>query len=52
MGSRDDRHRRDTRRGQELLRWVEQNYGKVAWTEGDPLDYRGHGAIILRKRFR
>jgi hypothetical protein len=38
--------------GKELLRWVEQNYDKVAWTEGDPLDYRGHGAIILRKRFR
>lgn len=38
--------------GQEVLRWVEQNYYKTARTGGDPLDYREHGAIILRKRFR
>jgi hypothetical protein len=36
--------------GQEVLHWVEQNYDKVAWTGGDPLDYREHGAIILRKQ--
>jgi hypothetical protein len=35
--------------GQEVLHWVEQNYEKAARTGGDPLDYREHGAIILRK---
>jgi hypothetical protein len=38
--------------GQDVLRWVEQNYDKAAWTGGDPLDYREHGAIILRKHTR
>lgn len=38
--------------GQEVLRWVEQNYKKAAWAGGDPLDYRERGAIILRKSSR
>jgi hypothetical protein len=35
--------------GEEILRWVEQNYKQVASIGGDPLDYRERGAIILRK---
>jgi len=38
--------------GQEVLRWVEQNYKKAAWAGGDPLDYRERGVIILRKSSR
>jgi hypothetical protein len=36
--------------GQEILNWVGQNYDKAAWTGGDPLNYREHGAVILRRR--
>jgi hypothetical protein len=35
--------------GEEILRWVEENYKKGASIGGDPLDYRQYGAWILRK---
>jgi hypothetical protein len=38
--------------GEEILRWVEQNYKQVGSIGGDPLDYRERGAIILRKYSR
>jgi hypothetical protein len=38
--------------GEEILRWVEQNYKQVASIGGDPLDYRERGAIILRNYSR
>ncbi|MEY2542729.1 MAG: hypothetical protein QOE81_190 [Verrucomicrobiota bacterium] len=38
--------------GEEVLRWVEQNYKQVASLGGDPLDYRERGAIVLRKYSR
>jgi hypothetical protein len=45
-----DRYGEQSGAGKEVLAWVEQNYEKAAWTGGDPLDYREHGAIVLRKR--
>jgi len=38
--------------GQEVMRWVEQNYKQVVSLGGDPLDYRERGAILLRKYSR
>ena len=38
--------------GQEIMRWVEQNYKQVISIGGDPLDYRERGAILLRKYSR
>ncbi len=35
--------------GEEILRWVEENYKKDASIGGDPLDYRQYGAWVLRK---
>ena len=38
--------------GEQILRWVDQNYKQVASIGGDPLDYRERGAIILRNYSR
>lgn len=35
--------------GKEILDWIDQNYKHVARFGGDPLDYREHGALLLRK---
>jgi hypothetical protein len=38
--------------GEEILKWVEQNYKQVGSIGGDPLDYRQRGAIIYRSYSR
>jgi len=36
--------------GQQILRWIGENYETAASIGGDPLDYRQRGALILRRK--
>jgi Dolichyl-phosphate-mannose-protein mannosyltransferase len=44
-----DRYGAQAGNGREILSWIERNYKRVAAIGGDPLDYREHGAVLLRK---
>jgi MFS family permease len=44
-----DRYGEQPGEGREILSWVKESYKRVAAIGGDPLDYREHGAVILRK---
>jgi hypothetical protein len=36
--------------GQQLLRWVGENYDTVIAEGGDPLDYRQRGVVLLTRK--
>jgi hypothetical protein len=44
-----DRYGEKPGSGQEILRWVGENYKQVTSIGGDPLDYRQRGAVVLRR---
>ena len=44
-----DRYGEKPGSGQEILNWIDRNYKRVAQLGGDPLDYREHGAWLLRR---
>ena len=52
IGWGTDRYGEKSGSGEEILRWVNENYKQVASIGGDPLDYRERGAILLRKYAR
>ncbi len=52
MGYGIERYGEKPGSGQEILRWVEQNYKQVFSIGGDPLDYRERGAVLLRRYSR